>query len=305
MTRRVLVTGSNGFIGYPTLLACAEKGWHAVGMDIAAPREPLGNAVFEQADFNDVHRVYAVLREHRIDTIVHTGGVSGPMLFRDDPYFVCQTNVVGTMNLLEAARVTGVRRFVFLSSAHAYGDTPPPPVPEDAPFRTRDVYGATKACGDVLLRAYRGQCGLDAVALRISQGYGPRRGTREAIRTMIQDAIAGRPTSLDFGGDYGRAYLYVKDAVRAALAAIEAQQTSQSAYNIGGSEFVQMDHIADIVRRVLPDARITFKQGVDVLGYRRERLDISAAERDLGWSPIWSLEKGIADYVDWMREHPN
>src|SRR5436190_874400 len=90
---------------------------------------------------------------------------------------------IGYPTLL-ASRERGVKRFVYLSSAHAYGDTPPPPVPEDAPFRTRDMYGATKASGDLLLRAYRAQYGLDAVALRISQGYGPRRQTREAIRTM-------------------------------------------------------------------------------------------------------------------------
>jgi len=301
MTKRVLVTGASGFIGYPTLLAIRARGWTPIGFDLARPAESIGDAPFVQGDFTDVHRVYRTLREHSPDAIVHTGGIAGPMLARDDPYLVCSANVVGTINLLEAARVAGVGRFVLLSSAHAYGDTPPPPVPEDSPFRARDIYGASKAAGDLLLRAYREQHKLDAVALRISQGYGPRRRTREIIRIMITDALAGRSTELDFGGGYGRAYLYVHDAVSAILAAIESRTITQSAYNIAGAQFESMERIAEIVRSVLPQARIRMSPGVDALGYRRERLDISAAKRDLGWAPEWDLERGIADYAEWLR----
>lgn len=299
--RRVLVTGAMGFLGYPAALASAAEGWETTGFDLAQPDVPPGSVDFIRGDFTDVHQVYRVLHERRIDTIVHTGGFSGPMLERDNPYRVCSTNVMGTINLLEAARVTGVSRFVFLSSAHAYGDTPPAPVSEDAPFRTRDIYGATKASGDLLLRAYRAQCGLDAVALRISNAYGPRRQTREAIRRMLEDAIAGRATSLEFGGGYGRTYLYVNDAVSAIIAAIKAPSFTQSAYNITGAEFMSMERIADIVRGLFPGARISMAPGVDPLGYRREQLDISAAKRDLGWSPEWTLARGIADYASWLK----
>ena len=300
MTRRVLVTGASGFIGYPTLLAAAE-GWETIGFDLSRPAETVSGANFVIGDFTDIHHLYRILREHAIDTIVHAGGISGPMLSRDNPYHVCSANVIGTINLLEAARTTGVRRFVFLSSAQAYGDTPPPPVPEDAPFRARDLYGATKAAGDLLLRAYREQYGLDAVALRISNVYGPRRRTRNAVLTMLEDALAGRPTSLDFGGGYGRAYLYVSDAVNAIFAAIKAPSLAQPAYNIAGLQFEPMERIADIVRKLFPNARITMAPGVDAMGYRRERLDISAAKRDLGWSPEWDLERGISHYAAWLR----
>jgi UDP-glucuronate 4-epimerase len=301
MTRSVLVTGAMGFLGYPAALAAAARGWSVTGFDLLQPAAPVEGVSFVRGDITDIHRIYAVLRERSIDTIVHTGGFSGPMLERDNPYLVCTVNVAGTINMLEAARVAGVRRFVFLSSAHAYGDTPPPPVQETAPFAVRDIYGATKASGDLLLRAYRDQHGLDAIALRISNGYGPRRATREVIRMMIQDAMAGRPTSLDFGGGYGRTLLYVKDAVTAILAAIEVPRAAQAAYNITGSEFVLLDRIAEIVRGLFPAARISLSPGVDPLGYRREQLDISAAKRDLGWSPAWSVADGIADYARWLQ----
>lgn len=299
MSRRVLITGALGFIGRPAAAAIAAEGWAAIGFDIARP-SATGEIRLIRGDVTDAHQTYRVLREESIDTIVHTGGFSGPMLERDNPYLVCHTNVVGTLNLLEAARVTAIKRFVFLSSAHAYGDTPPAPVSEDAPFRTRDIYGATKASCDLLLRAYREQHGLDAVALRISNGYGPGRMTKEAIRTMLEDAIAHRPTRMEFGGGYGRTFLYVKDAVSAIVAAIKAPPLPQAAYNITGNEFVQIEAAADYVRKLFPHAQILLAQGVDPLGYRREQLDISAARRDLHWSPAWPLERGIADYAHWL-----
>lgn len=304
MTIRVLITGALGFLGYPAALAAAGEGWETTGFDLIQPAAAVAGVHFVRGDITDIHQIYRVLRERSIDTIIHTGGFSGPMLERDNPYLVCSTNVGGTINLLEAARVTGVRRFVFLSSAHAYGDTPPAPVPEDAPFRTRDIYGATKASGDLLLRAYREQHKLDAVALRISNGYGPRRMTREPVCTMLKDALAGRPTALDFGGGYRRTLLYVKDAVGAIVAAVKAPSLAQAAYNITGAEFTSMEHIAEMVHKLLPQARISMAAGVDPLGYRREQLDISAAQRDLGWSPAWNLERGIADYADWLRAQP-
>jgi UDP-glucuronate 4-epimerase len=300
MSRRVLVTGSAGFIGNPVAVAVAGEGWEAIGFDIAAGGAPITNVQTVRGNVTDAHQIYHVLREHAIDTIVHTGGFSGPMLERENPFLVCHTNVLGTLNLLEAARVTRVKRFVFLSSAHAYGDTPPAPVSEDAPFGTRDIYGASKASSDLLLRAYREQHGLDAVALRVSNGYGPGRMTSEVIRTMLQDAIAHRPTRLAFGGGYGRTFLYVKDAVSAVIAAIKAPAVAQAAYNVTGSEFVRIEVVAGIVRKLFPDADITLAPGVDPLGYRREQLDISAAQRDLRWSPSWTLERGIADYAQWL-----
>ncbi|MDB5862410.1 MAG: NAD-dependent epimerase/dehydratase [Betaproteobacteria bacterium] len=301
MTRRVLVTGSSGFIGAAALASITAEGWHAVGFDLSPPATVAAGAVLVRGDFNDLHQVYQTLHEHEIDSIVHCGGVSGPMLSRDAPFRVFEANVVGTANLLEAARLLRLRRFVFLSSAHAYGDTPPPPVPEDAPFHANDMYGATKASGDLLLRAYRAQYGLDAVALRISTAYGPGRRTRSAILTMIEDALAGKPTAFDYGDGYGRSYLYIRDAASAVVGALKAASFTQHAYNIAGAEFESMARIAEVVRKILPNARVTLSAGADPLSYRRERLDISAAKRDFGWSPQWNLERGIAEYAEWLR----
>jgi len=300
--RRVVITGSSGFIGLPAAEALAAEGYVVLGLDLVIPDVPKVSFEPVIGDFSNLDLVEELVMERKIDTIVHAGGISGPMLARDAPFTICRANVMGTINLLEAARVTGLERFVYCSSASAYGDTPPPPVPDDPPLRAVDIYSASKGAADLMLRAYRMQHHLDAISLRISNGYGPRRRTRCALRQLIQDALDGVPTHLDWGRGYGRSYLYVADAVSAIVAAVKAERVPQWSYNITGTEFRMMEDIATIVERQIPGAKITLDSGVDVLGYKREQLDISAAARDLDWKPEFTLERGIAAYTDFLKD---
>jgi UDP-glucuronate 4-epimerase len=160
----VLVTGARGMVGQAVAARLAASGVRVVAHDrVAGP--PAGDAsIGVQGDLRDVHALYRVLRAHAVDTVIHAGGISGPMLLRDDPFQVCEVNVIASVALIEAARACGVRRFVYLSSAAAYGDTPRGPVPEDAPLRPKDVYGASKGAVELILAGYRAQCGFDGGA---------------------------------------------------------------------------------------------------------------------------------------------
>lgn len=300
--KTVIVTGTSGFIGLPAAQALAAEGCRVIGLDLVRPE--LLDVSFEPivGDFSNLHFLYKLLFDTKPDTIVHIGGISGPMLARDDPFAICSANVIGTMNLLEAARVAGVERFVYCSSASAYGDTPPAPVSDDPPLRATDIYSASKGAADLMLRAYRVQHHLDAISLRISNGYGPRRRTRCAVREMIQNALHRVPTHLNWGKGYGRSYLYVDDGVRAIVAAVKVDHVPQWSFNITGAEFRPMEEIAGIIERQIPGAAITLEPGVDTMGYRREHLDISAAARVLGWRPEFTLERGIAAYTDLLRQ---
>ncbi len=300
-TETVLVTGSSGFIGFAVARALAETGRQVVGLDPVSPVQELSGVTTVQEELGDVQQMAELLRARKVEAVVHAGGISGPMLAQDDPYAICTANVIGSANLIEAARLHGVRRFVTCSSAAAFGDTPPAPVPDDAPLRPINLYGATKGAGDLILAAYRAQHGLDGISLRLSSVYGPGRQTDCAIRTMLSNALAGRPTHFDWGIGHRRHYLFVSDAVAAILCAIEAAPTGQFAYNIAGPDFVDMTRIGEIVSALVPGADITFASGPDPLGYRREELDISAATRDLGFAPKFEIEKGIEAYLTWLR----
>ena len=300
----IVVTGSAGLIGFGVASRLAREGRAVIGTDRIQPRED-GGFLSTDAELTDIHKLHDICSGD-IAAIVHCGAVSGPMLGRDNPRAVIETNVAGTANLLEIARQRGVR-LVYCSSTSAYGNTPAglDPVPEDAPLAADDVYGATKAAGDIITRAYVAQTGLDAIVLRFSWVFGPRRRTACVVREMIQDAQAGRGTALPYGRGFTRQYVYIDDVVAAAIAAIDAGEFgSQRAFNITGGQRLEFREIVDSVRKVLPEAQITLGEGADPEDQSHGRFDISAAARVLGWQPQVAFADGVRDYARWLATHP-
>ncbi len=301
---RILVTGGAGLIGFSVAQRLAGDGRRVIATDRILPNEDGG---FETvvAELTDAHKLHALTAE-RTRAIVHCGAVSGPMLGRDNPRAVVESNVVGTANVLEVARQRGIR-VIYCSSTSAYGDTGigTELVKEDAPLAATDIYGATKAAGDLLARAYAAQHGVDAVALRFSWVFGPRRRTPCVIRETIKDAQAGRPTALPFGRGFYRQYVYIDDVVAAILAALDVDEIgAQRAFNITGGTRLDFLEIADTIARVLPAAKITLGDTVDPDDQIHARFDISAAERALGWKPAWPFEDGVRAYADWLATQP-
>ena len=303
-TGAVVVTGSAGLIGFSVAARLAREGRTVIGTDRIQPRED-GGFPSTDAELTDVNKLHAICGSD-IAAIVHCGAVSGPMLGRENPRAVIETNVAGTANLLEIARQRGVR-LIYCSSTSAYGNTPAglDPVPEDAPLAADDVYGATKAAGDILTRAYVAQTGLDAIALRFSWVFGPRRRTTCVVREMVQDAQAGRPTTLPYGRGFTRQYVYIDDVVSAVIAALNAGEIGpQRAFNITGGQRLEFGEIVDTVRRVLPEAQITLGEGADPEDQSHGRLDIAAAARVLGWEPQVAFADGVRAYAEWLAAHP-
>jgi nucleoside-diphosphate-sugar epimerase len=224
------------------------------------------------------------------------------MVARDNPYLIVQSNIVGTANILELARVKGMRRVVYCSSVSAFGNTPAglDLVPEDVVLKPTSVYGASKAAGEQLLEGYRQQHGVDSVSLRPGWVYGPGRTTDCAIRTMIEDAQAERPTSFPFGRDFYRQYVHVQDVADAILLALDAKELPRRSYTINGGTYLTLGDVAAIVRKVLPSARIEMGPGGDPIDDVQARFDLSAAERDLGFRPRIGLEEGIRSYAGWL-----
>jgi nucleoside-diphosphate-sugar epimerase len=297
--RRVLITGAGGLVGHALRQRLEADGVAVVPIDRIA-RTADGIELVE-CDVTDIHRLHAVIHRHAVTEIVHCGGFSGPMVARDNPYAIVQVNIVGTANVLEAARIRGLRRVVFCSSTSAYGDTPDGPVPEDVPMRPTSVYGASKAAGEQLVAAYARQHGLDGVSLRLSWVYGPRRTTDCFIRTMIEDALAGRPTVLPWGRDFHRQYIHVDDAADALARALDAPSLPRRAYNVTGGTYLTLGEIADVLRRVLPTADVRLGTGPDPVDDVQRQFDITAARRELGYTPAHDLEDGIRSYASWLR----
>ena len=299
MSKKIMVTGAAGLIGSAVVEKLAERGDAVVALDRSAAKLP-GAVPIQACDIGDVHGLYR-LAGSSLDGVVHCGAHSGPMVARDQPASMVQVNIMGTANMLELARVLKARRFVYCSSASAYGSTPEGSVDEETPLRPTSLYGASKAASEYLVTAYADQYGLDGVSLRLSWVYGPRRTTDCFIRTLIEDALEARPTRVSFGEDFPRHYVHVDDAARALILALDTEQAPRRAYNITGGPSTTLGEVARAVREVLPSADIVLQRGQDPLDDVQHHFDIRAAKSELGYAPSISLPQGIRSYTDWLQ----
>ncbi|MGD9913918.1 MAG: NAD-dependent epimerase/dehydratase family protein [Rhizobiaceae bacterium] len=294
MAETILLTGAAGLIGRALHRRLTERGNSVIAMD------RIGSDDIAACDLTEVHRLYELA--DKATAVLHCGAISGPMVARDNPHLIVQSNIVGTANIFELARVKKMRRVVFLSSVSAYGSTPEgvEPVPENVTLHPSSVYGASKMAGEALAEGYLRQHGVDIVSIRPAWVYGPGRTTACAIREMIEDAQAGRPTHFPYGRDFYKQYVHVEDVAEAILAALDAKSFGQRAYTISGDTYYTFEEVAAFVRKALPSARISIDPGADPMDDLQARFDLSAAARDLGYKPKIGLEEGIRSYAEWL-----
>ena len=301
----VLVTGACGMIGGQVIELLLSRGERVIGFDARPPTdEIIGSIPFVRGDLNDAPRLYGALKRHDVRRIVHAGAISAPFIEADNPYLVCQTNVLGTVQVFEAARVFGIERVVNFGSVSGYGTVVGDTITEETPFAPTSVYGVTKAFSDMLGTVYSKDHGLDVISLRPSLVYGPRRPSWEPVREMIRGGIEGLPVQLDAAPDQTHAPVYARDVARAVIAALAVRDPEIRSFNIGGNERTTLAATAALVRTIVPGPPIEFQQpATDPSIPRPARLDYSAATRILGYVPEWPLERAIADYAVWLREH--
>lgn len=297
-----MVTGGLGYVGRHLVARLAERGETVVSYNRDYAEGAEENVVYVQGELYDLPRFVDTLRRHDVGRIVHTAAMSHPDLSVDLPITTFTANVDGTVHVFEAARMVGVRRIVNFSSETAYGHIEGA-VPEDAPLHPTTPYGVTKVATELLGNVYNDLYGLDVVSLRITEVYGPGNKMPQSLREMIVPVLRGNPFRLEKGGDHRFQFVRVEDVVSAAVLTADVQAPGQRVYNVTGGEQITLDQAADIVREAIPQADIEIGPGHLHLD-RQGPYDISAAERDLGYTPRWTVEDGIRDYVEWLRDHP-
>jgi UDP-glucose 4-epimerase len=300
---RALVTGGAGFIGSTLSDALLADGWDvAVVDDLSRGRreQVAAAATFHQVDVAGPDLAAAFLQA-RPEVVFHQAAQIDVRRSVGEPLFDTSVNVLGTVNVLQSCVEAGVRRLVFASSGGAiYGDTDTIPTPEDHPPAPASHYGAAKQCGEVYGGVYTRLYGLEVTALRYGNVYGPRQdphGEAGVVAIFAQRLLAGGTPVVNGDGLQTRDYVYVDDVVRANLLAAGGPA---GAYNIGTG------HETDVVtiHRLL--AAACGRQDPPEFGaakpgeQRRSCLDVSLAERALGWRPLVGLEDGLRRTVDYF-----
>ena len=308
-----LITGGAGFLGSHLVDRLLAEGWKVTALDNFEPSYP--RAVKEtnlagcrargwfrlvEADIRDMAALQSLL-EGGYNIIVHLAARSGVRPSLADPCGFQETNVCGTQNLLECARIWGIKQFVFASSASVYGLNPRLPWREDdAELAPASPEASTKVSGEFLGQVYSHLYGIRFLSLRLFPVYGPRQRPDQAIHSFARAMLEGRPVQIHGDGSEQTDYTYVSDAVNGIRAAMDYGDLSHEVINLAGGRPVSPCDMIRVLEGTLGvRARIEFKpaQPGDI---PRTCANISKAQRLLGHHPRTTLEEGLCEFATWL-----
>ena len=315
--RQILVTGGAGFIGSHLVdRLLDEGGWRVTVVDDfndfydpAAKRANVAGHLrrdgyrLVEADIRDRGALARVFAGDGFDCVVHLAARAGVRPSLSEPLLYNETNVTGTLHLLELARAHGVRQFVFGSSSSVYGINAKVPFSEEDPIRQPiSPYAATKAAGELLCHTYAHLYGLRCVALRFFTVYGARQRPDLAIRKFARLISEGRPIPVFGDGTTRRDYTYVDDIIAGVRAAVDYDATMYEAINLGESRTVELRELIALLERELGREATIDRQPLQPGDVPQTYADVSKARRLLGYDPRTQIEDGIAKFVAWFKE---
>ncbi|HEY6072492.1 MAG TPA: SDR family oxidoreductase [Anaerolineales bacterium] len=306
---KYLVTGGAGFIGSHLVHALLARGSQVRVLDnfstglLENLQDVQDQIEILEADLRDADRVREAV--HKVEVIFHEAAFVSVPQSMDEPQACLDVNVTGTSLLLEAARQAGVRRVVFASSAAVYGDSTAMPLIEDTPLRPLSPYAVSKRVGEMYCQLYTGSMGLEAVAVRYFNVYGPRQRPDSmyaaAVPIFIRRLLDGKPVTIYGDGGQTRDLINVRDVVEANLAAAEHPSAPGGIFNIcTGTETSILD-LVETLQGLFPDAPqpvFAAPRAGDI--YRSIGSPRKAADR-IGFKSTVSLRQGLSEAVDWMR----
>ena len=294
--RAMLVTGGGGFIGSHLVEALLARGYEVRVLDNFATGRL--DRINRSADLvqGDIRKGASIAPSFQgVDCVFHTAALPRVPLSIENPLETHMVNVVGTINVLLAARDAGVRRVVFSGSSSVYGDQPHLPLREEMQPNPLSPYALQKLAGEQYTRLFHQLYGIETLTLRYFNVFGPRMATEGAYLTVIsaflQARQEGKPLTIYGDGEQTRDFTHVRDVVRANLLAIDSEIADGRPINIGQGRSVSVNWIAGKINgpRVYRSARAG-----DV---RHTLADHSVAEKVLGWRPQVSTEQGIDELL--------
>jgi UDP-glucuronate 4-epimerase len=312
---RVLVTGGAGFIGSHLVEKLLAAGHNVVILDdfndfydpqikrenIAAVSQDIS---IQHIDLRDNAAVRNLFHREKFETIVHLAARAGVRPSIEHPQLYHDTNINGTLHLLEAARTTGIGRFIFASSSSVYGISKTVPFSEDLHLtQTISPYAATKIAGEFLCSTYSHLYGMRVVALRYFTVYGPRQRPDLAIHQFTRRIQADQPIDQFGDGTTRRDYTYIDDIIQGTMAALKYDGPLFDIFNLGENETIQLKDLIAAIENAL-GKKATIRQLPEQLGdVPLTCADISKARRLLGYKPATQLSAGLPRFIDWFRRN--
>ena len=310
-----LVTGGKGLVGSRVVRDLVREGERVVVYDIDPTNLSLQqlleredfveNVKIVQGDVTDLSYLLRVLDDEGVDKVIHTVSLLTSESNRD-PVKAIRVNCEGTVCVFEAAKTLGLSKVVWASSNAAFGPHNmycQEYVPNDAPHYPQDIYGATKAFNEVAASYYHDRHKVDITGIRYMYVYGAGQGQGffgPIIRELIVNPAIGKPGRVPYG-DALIGWSYVDDSARATVMASKKMSMKTKTFSMMG-DVRSVHDVADYVKQLLPDSEITVLPGT----FRSSpvKFDTSAIENEIGYTPNWSMERGVKKTINTVRmEH--
>jgi dTDP-glucose 4,6-dehydratase len=313
--RQVLVTGAGGFIASHLVERLVSEGAQVraftrytsrndEGMLRLIPPEVYSRLEIVSGDLRDVEAVRSAVRD--VDTVFHLGALIAIPYSYVHPREVIETNVMGTVNILMAARDFGVRRIVHTSTSEVYGTAQYTPIDEDHPLQGQSPYSASKIGADKIAESFYRSFGVPVVTLRPFNTYGPRQSARAVIPTIIAQALTRNEVKLG-SLDPSRDLTFVADTVNGFVCVAEADHVLGEEINLGNDNTIR---IGDLVEKIFAIIGKTPKVVTDSQRIRPGKSEVmklwasnQKAKEMIGWEPQVSLDKGLRLTVEWITAH--
>jgi CDP-glucose 4,6-dehydratase len=306
--KNVLVTGANGFVGAALCERLLKMNKTVVGLirdrNYKSRRDILDNISVVYGDLRDYDVVRYAVSKYEIDTIFHLGAITILKMATYDPKTCLQVNIMGTANVLEAARECGhVSKIVVASSDKAYGNHDILPYKEDFSLLASDPYSTSKSCTDLLSQSYAYTYDLNTSILRSGNIFGPGDLNKSRIipGSILRILDGERPVIYSGVGAFKREFMYIDDVINGYLA-VQDRGLSGEAYNIGGSGY---QNIFDTVRMVIEEMGVKIEPQIlerDFIEIKEQYLDPSKLE-SLGWRCQHRIREGIGAAIPWYKEY--
>jgi len=310
-----LVAGAAGFIGSRIASLLLEQGHTVVGVDNLNdsydPRVkryrlerilPIPGFSFYQKDICDLPALQDVFAHHLpVQAVFNLAARAGVRQSVQDPWGFVDTNITGTLNLLECCRKFDVPKFIFTSTSGVYGANPPLPTPETSETEhPLQPYAASKRAAELMCHAYHSLYGLDVTIFRFFSVYGPYSRPDMVMFRFVQWISEGRPVRLNGDGEQSRGFTYVDDIARGTILGL--QPVGYEVINLGGHETITMNEmirsLEDLIGRKADVTHLPLHPADMLTNWA----DVSKARRLLGWEPQVNLQEGMRSLVDWYMQ---
>lgn len=315
--KNILVTGGAGFIGSHLVdRLLAEGDWRVTVVDdfndFYAPevkrenvRGHLQNSAYSlrETDIRSRAQLAEIFKEGTFEVVAHLAARAGVRPSLMEPALYNETNVGGTLNLLELAREYEVKQFVFGSSSSVYGINAKVPFSEEDPIRQPiSPYAVTKAAGELLCHTYSHLYGIRCVCLRFFTVYGARQRPDLAIHKFAKLIEAGRPIPVFGDGTTRRDYTYIDDIIAGVRASIDYDASDYEVFNLGESQTIELRELIALLERELDRSALIERYPLQPGDVPQTYADVEKARRLLGYDPQTKIENGIRRFVEWFRE---